>query len=666
MIKKFLLACLFVPGLVNAQSTQWATRVIEFSSELTDIQYSAEQVLGKPNVLPVGGESPNAWTPDKPNKPEFLKVGFDTPMRISQVMIAESYNPTAITNIYGYDTNNQEYLLWTFTASDIPIEGRLINVIFDQTSYKVAAIKLEFDGATVPEYYSIDAIGVTDSPIPYVVEVDLPENLNAELNTERLSEKVNSPYKEYKPLLAPDGKTLFFSRQNHPGNVGGQDDPEDIWYSELDENGEWKEAENASELNTAGPNFISALTPDGSSVVMLLGNKYKDNGKMQAGVSVATKEGDEWGEPQNLDIINDYNYSDKAHYFLSNNRQVLFLAVERENTSGGRDLYVSFLMEDGRWSEPMNIGGNVNTASDESAPFLAADDKTLYFSSNGYAGFGGHDIYVTTRLDDTWLNWSDPQNMGPNINTDQEDLFFYIPVTGNFAYYSRGINESDADIYRIEMPLTIMPDEVIIVKGRLLNSETGKPIEATIIYEKLPDGVQVGITKSNPETGEYEIVLPVGELYGFRAESEGFIAISENIDLRDREADYKDVSRDLGLVPVKVEVTIVMNNVFFDFDKSVIKPASISELNRITEFLKENESVKIEIAGHTDSTGPEEYNKGLSQRRANSVLNYFAKNGVAKERLSLKYFGEANPVASNSTIEGRKQNRRVEFKILED
>lgn len=666
MIKRFLLACLLIPGFLNAQSVQWANRVLDFSSELTDVQYSAEQALGKPNVLPVGGESPNAWTPDKPNRVEFLKVGFDTPIRISQVMIAESYNPTAITKIYGYDQNNQEYLLWTLNPADIPLEGRLVNIIFDQTSYKVAAIKVEFNGVAVPEYFSIDAIGISDSPRPYIVEVDLPENLNAELNTERLSEKVNSPYKEYAPLLAPDGKTLFFSRQNHPGNVGGVDDPEDIWFSELDENGEWSEAENAAALNTAGPNFISALTPDGSSIVMLLGNRYKDNGKMEAGVSVATKEGDTWGEPQNLEIINDYNYSDKAHYFISNNRQVLFMAVERDNTSGGRDLYVSFLMEDGRWSEPMNIGKNINTASDESAPFLAADDKTLYFSSNGYSGYGGHDIYVSTRLDDTWLNWSDPQNMGPDINTDQEDLFFYIPVTGNFAYYSRGVNENDADIYRIEMPLTIMPDETVIVKGRLLNSETGEPIQATIYYERLPDGRQVGVTKSSPETGEYQIVLPVGELYGFRAEADGFIAVSENIDLRDREIDYDDVSRDLKLVPVKVEVTIVMNNVFFDFDKSVLKPESVPELNRITDFLKKSEAIKIEISGHADATGPEEYNLGLSQRRANSVMAYFTKEGIAKDRMSVKYFGEGKPAASNDTREGRSKNRRVEFKIVED
>jgi len=252
MIRRFLLACLLFPVFATAQNIQWASQVIEFSSELTDIQYSAEQVLDKPNVLPVGGESPNAWTPDKPNRQEYIKVGFENPMHAMQIMVAESYSPSTVSALYAYDSEDREYLIQTFQPGEIPMEGRLLNIIFDRTPYRVAAVKVELDGSAVSEFYSIDAIGISDSSIPFVVDVNLPENLNAELSTERLSEKVNSPYKEYKPLLSPDGKTLFFSRQNHPGNVGGESDPEDIWYSELDENGEWQEAVNAENLNTPG------------------------------------------------------------------------------------------------------------------------------------------------------------------------------------------------------------------------------------------------------------------------------------------------------------------------------------------------------------------------------------------------------------------------------
>jgi len=218
--------------------------------------------------------------------------------------------------------------------------------------------------------------------------------------------------------------------------MGGVDDDEDIWYSEMDSTGEWKEAVNAGPvLNNEEPNFVSGITPDGNTVVLLLGNRYEKNGKMKAGVSISTKEGDKWTKPYNLDIENDYNYND------------------------------SFFRDDSTWTEPKNMGDVLNSVGDESSPFLAADDKTLYFSTNGRGGYGGYDIYVSKRLDDTWTNWSEPQNLGPDINSERDELFFNIPVTGNYAYYTKSVGEDDADIYRVEMPLRVMPSESVCPKG---------------------------------------------------------------------------------------------------------------------------------------------------------------------------------------------------------
>ncbi len=661
LILGFVLPCIAFP-----QEIQWADKVIEFSSELTPIQYSAEQVLGKPTVLPAAGESPTAWTPDRPNRKEFIKVGFAKPMKIRQVVIAESYNPTAITHVYIYDKAGKEYAVGSFSARSIPLKGRLLSLIIEQTTFEVASVKIELDGATVPEYYSIDAIGISASPKPMDIEVEIMDNLRTNLLAERLNDNVNSPYKEYKPLLSPDGRTLFFSRKNHPGNVGGEADDEDIWYSEMDDNGEWQEAVNAGPtLNTPEPNFVSGITPDGNTIVLLLGNRYEKKGKMKAGVSISTKEGDRWTKPYNLDIENDYNYSDKANYFLTNNRQVLIMAVERDDTRGERDFYVSFFREDSTWSEPLNMGDVINSVGDESSPFLAADDETLYFSTNGRGGYGGFDIYVSKRLDDTWTNWSEPQNMGPDINSERDDLFFNIPITGNYAYYTKAISDDDADIFRVEMPLRVMPKDVIVVKGKLLDKETGKPIAAKILYEKLPEGVTVGITKSHSETGEYEIVLPKGHLYGFRAEAEGYLPISENIDLTGEDPPNDELNRNMLLVPEVVQATIVLNNIFFDFDKATLKEESYPELNRLTTYLAENAKVRISIAGHADSTGPGEYNMGLSKRRAQTVANYLTKKGIDSSRIEVKYFGETKPIASNETVEGRRKNRRVEFTILE-
>ena len=667
MRRALAFACFLASStLAFAQDVQWASTVIEFTSELTPVQYSAEQALGKPNVLPAAGESPSAWTPDRPNRMEFLKVGFERPMRIRQILIAESYGPTAISEVYTYDTSGKEYLINTFAARTLPLQGRLFSIIIDETPYEVASVKVVFDGATVKEYFSIDAIGITASGKPMDVEIEIMENLRDNLLAERLSDKVNSTYKEYKPLLSPSGRTLFFSRKNHPGNVGGEKDDEDIWYSEMNEEGEWEEAINIGPpLNNKGPNYVSAITPDGNTMVMLLGNRYEKKGKMMAGVSISTKEGDIWTEPFNLDIENDYNYAERANYFLTNNRQVLLLSVERDDTEGGRDLYVSFFNNDSTWTEPKNMGRVLNSAGEEASPFLAADDETLYFSSNGQGGYGGYDIYVSKRLDDTWLNWSEPLNMGSDINSPKDDLFFNIPITGNYAYYSKSISDDDADIFRVEMPLRVMPSDIIIVRGKLLNKETNEPIEAKIIYEKLPEGITAGITKSHGQTGIYEIVLPRGSLYGYRAEAEGYLPVNENVDLTEDSNVPDEITRDLYLVPIVAQATITLNNIFFDFDRSTLKPTSFAELNRLVEFLSKNTDMRISVNGYTDDVGDGEYNMKLSQRRASAVTKYLTGKGINAERIETKWFGEMRHIATNKTADGRSLNRRVEMTILE-
>lgn len=652
---------------VFGQSIQWASEVLEFSSELTPIQYSAQQILGKPNVLPAGGENPGAWTPDRTNKKEFIKLGFETPIQIRQIAIAESYNPTAIFRVLVYDENGTEYEINTFNPKPVPLKARVMNVFIEKTSYKVAAVKVEFDGAAVPEYYSIDAIAISDSDIPIVATIDIPELLSAGLIIERLSDNVNSEYKEFKPLLSPDGKVLYFSRKNHPENIGGVEDNEDIWYSEKNtETGEWEKAKNIGEtLNNAGSNFVSSITPDGKTAVLLLGNRYLENGKMIAGVSMSNNKNGEWTKPTTITIENDYNYSEKVNYSLTNNRKVLLMSVDRDDTNGGRDLYVSFSDNDSTWSEPLNIGKQVNTVGEESCPFLAVDGKTLYFSSDGYSGFGGSDIYATKRLDDTWINWTTPENLGETINSDQEDLFFNIPVTSDHAYYSRGVSEEDADIYRIPLPIFVMPDRVIAVSGQLIDAKTGKPIEAKIIYERLSDGKKIGIASSDPVTGNYEMILPEGELYGWRAEADGYISESQNLDFRNIEGDAKEIShKDLKLVPIEEKAIVTLNNVFFDLEKAILRAESKPELDRLFGILADRASMVIEVAGHTDTTGSDEYNMQLSRKRATAVAHYLIKKGVSQERISMKYYGETQPAHSNETRSGRIKNRRVEFKIV--
>lgn len=659
-------------SITEAQVVQWATSVVEFSSELTPLQYSAQQALGKPNVLPAGGQNPNAWTPNKPNRKEFIKLGFSNPISIRQVAIAESHNPSALYRVLLYDEAGNEHELNVLNPSSIPLKGRMLNIFTEQTPYKVAAVKLEFDGAAVPEYFAIDAVAITDSNYPIIADIPKPLLLASGIVIEALDENVNSDVSELNPLLSPDGKTLYFSRKNHPENVGGERDIEDIWYSELDSTGHWQLAKNMRQFNNSGPNFIntiSSVTPDGRSAIILLGNKYLPNGRMMAGVSISSNVGGTWSNPVPMEIENDYNFSEKANYFLANNRKTMIMSVEREDSRGGRDLYVTFMANDSTWSEPKNLGDIINSAGEESAPFLALDDKTLYFSSNGFSGYGGSDIYVSKRLDDSWTNWSEPENLGPEINSTLEDLFFNVPANSEFAYYSRGVSETNADIYRVKLPILRKPEAWVTVRGKIVDSETGEPIGAKIIYERLPEGQETGIAQTNPETGEYEIRLPGGSLYGIRAEAPDKISESQNLDLRDVTEDRTIDNRDFTLANIRVapiaeDVTVVLNNVFFDFDKAVLKPESYPELDRVAEMMTDRQDMQIEVSGHTDAMGPEWYNQALSQRRAKAVVTYLTEKGIDGRRIKVEYFGESKPIDSNETNEGRSKNRRVEFKIL--
>ncbi|HEX7014701.1 MAG TPA: OmpA family protein [Cyclobacteriaceae bacterium] len=656
----------------EAQVVQWASSVLEVSSELTPVQYAAYQALGKPNVLPAGGQNPNAWTPNKPNRKEFIKLGFTNPMSIRQVAIAESHNPSALYRVLLYDETGNEHELNVLNPSSIPLKGRMLNIFTEPTPYKVAAVKLEFDGAAVPDYFAIDAVGITDSNYPIIADIPKPQLLASGIVIEALDENVNSDVSELNPLLSPDGKTLYFSRKNHPENVGGERDIEDIWYSELDSTGHWTLAKNLRQFNTSGPNFIntiSSVTPDGRSAIILLGNKYLPNGKMMAGVSISSNVGGSWSTPVPLEITNDYNFSEKANYFLANNRRTLLMSVDREDSRGGRDLYVSFMSSDSTWTEPKNLGDVINSAGEESAPFLALDDKTLYFSSNGFSGYGGSDIYVSKRLDDTWTNWSEPENLGPEINSSLEDLFFNIPANSEYAYYSRGVTETNTDIFRVKLPILKKPEVWVTVRGKIVDSETGEPIGAKVVYERLPEGKETGIAQTNPETGEYEIRLPGGSMYGIRAEAPDKISESQSLDLtgvtEDRIIDVRDFRLgNIRVAEIAKDVTVVLNNVFFDFDKATLKPESYPELDRIVSLMKERTDMEIEVAGHTDSMGPESYNQGLSRRRAQAVVTYLTRNGINASRLKVTYFGESKPIETNETDEGRSRNRRVEFKIL--
>jgi outer membrane protein OmpA-like peptidoglycan-associated protein len=501
---------------------------------------------------------------------------------------------------------------------------------------------------------AVDRITVRQQREPINLVPDMPANLVKDPMV-----TINSPYDEVAPRMSPDGKTLYVVRKHHPDNLNDKDD---VWMSEF-QNGAWSEMRNVGKpINNEGPNMVVSVSPDNNSLLLM--NTYNADGTpLDAGVSRTARTANGWGLPVNQTIENYYNDNQYSEICMSANQKVLVFTIERSDTHGERDLYVSFLKADRTWTEPKNMGTDVNTFADEGAPYLAPDDKTLYFSSSGWPGYGNKDIFISRRLDDTWTKWSKPQNMGPTINSTHWDSYYTTSASGDYAIVSSTHAETRADLYTVRLPASAMPDAVIIVLGKVLNANTNQPIEADISYEILSQGGEAGVARSNPTTGEYKIVLNYGSTYGLHAKAKGYISVNENMELA-HTGTYQEIEKNLFLVPLTVGQTIKLNNVFFVQSKPGLKQESLPELDRLVTIMKENPTMVIELAGHTDNQGDKKLNLELSQKRVWAVIDYLSTKGISRNRMTGKGYGGTKPIIPNDSDIHRQQNRRVEFKIV--
>lgn len=493
--------------------------------------------------------------------------------------------------------------------------------------------------------------------IEYPISINVVKEFNPNLKMVKLPETVSSPtIEETNPVISADGTILYFDRKDNPLNIETPQD--DIWYSKKDKNGKWTEAKNIGRpLNNRDNNFVISSSPDNNT--LLLGNKYATDGVSPngGGVSIAQKGQSGWEIPKDV-IIDDFiNTNSYVGYFLSNDNKNLLMTVERPEGLGQKDIYVSFVKENGTFSKPKSLGNIVNTFDDEANPFLASDGKTLYFASKGHPGYGYYDLFVTKRLDDTWTNWSKPENLGNIINSSGYELSIFLSAKGDKAYVGR-----ERDIWEIDN--TVKQDPVALVKGKVYDSKTKKVMSAPIVYNSLKTNKELGTAISDPSTGSYSIVLPYGEKYSFMAEKEGYYAVTQNVDLSDLK-EYKEIEVDLYLNPIEKGEIIRLNNIFFASGKYELLAESYGELDKLLQVLKSNAKMKIEISGHTDAVGADADNLTLSNNRANAVMNYLLGKGIGKDRLSAKGYGETKFIASNDTDEGKQLNRRVEFLILE-
>jgi outer membrane protein OmpA-like peptidoglycan-associated protein len=487
-----------------------------------------------------------------------------------------------------------------------------------------------------------------------------PGNLFSQTTKENLGRSINTKYSEHWPVIAPDGRTLYFLREGDPNNFG---ETGDIWYSVF-QNSEWTIASHMGlPLNTPDGGSVCSVTPDGNTLLLL--GSYTIGGRINFnGFSLSRRLKEGWSFPLGVVIKNFYNDNNHWSGYLSNDGKKLFMGIETKDSYGECDIYISFLQNNNVWTEPMNLGPDINTKEMEEDAFLAADNVTLYFESKGHGGYGGFDVFMSKRLDDTWEKWSDPQNLGPSINTKEDEQEYYITAKGDYAYFASGDKSfGELDIFRIKLPEKVKPKPVVLIYGNVYNAKNNKPIGTEIKYELLSTGEEIGTANSNPSDGSYKIVLPYGKNYGFSAKADGYYSVSENINLEEI-SDYKEIKKDLYLAPIEIGEVFRLNNIFFDFNKYDLKPESFPELDRVVKFLNEYPNIEVELSGHTDNIGTHEYNQRLSENRANAVAEYIFAKGINRNRILVTGYGETQPADTNESEEGRQKNRRVELKIL--
>lgn len=502
-------------------------------------------------------------------------------------------------------------------------------------------------------------VEVQDMTMEYRTKTFMVDTLALQGATKTFVENLNANKADRYAIVAPNGASIYFVRSDQ--NVS-----DDIYVASRETDSTWTNVRPIEgRLNNYDANNVMAVSQDDNE--LYLWGRYGANGAPAgAGFSRTRRTMDGWETPTNLVIRNYQNKTNTREECVSADRTVAILACERDETIGKKDLYVSFLQSDGSYSEPTNLGPVLNSTFHEGMPYLAADNRTLYFGSSR-PGYGDDDIWVSKRLDSTWRNWSEPINMGPYVNSNVWDGYFSIHPSGRFAY----MNSSDGrrtGIIRLRLPQTkqsakLLPDPTVLIRGRVIDAKTKRPIATAVEIRDLQTNTDVATARSEPSQGRYSIVLPPGRNYGFFASEQGYYPVSDNVDLR-RLTTYREIERDLELWPIEMGATVRLNNVFFDTDRSNIRSESRDELQRLIALLRSRPTMRIEIGGHTDDRGTDEHNIELSEARALSVRRYLESNGIESARLQHKGYGKTRPVAEGRNASALQQNRRVEFTIV--
>ncbi|HET6246037.1 MAG: OmpA family protein [Bacteroidetes bacterium] len=622
---------------------------------------------------------------------------------IDNYLAAQKFNPNNA--VLNYKIG--KCLLHTIDKTDaIPYlekAYKLVPDIAEDVRYllgKAYHLNMEFDVATTHYKAYKDRLTKNQQEELLIVNRNLNECINGKdlvanptrVFLDNLGKTVNSKYPDYGPLISADESVLIFtSRRDNTTGLGI--DPyimeyfEDIYIS-YNNNGKWSTAVNMGKpINTEEHDATVGLSADGQKMLV-----YKDD-KGDGNIYECELKGDNWSKPQKLSKNINSAHHESSACFSPNGKALYFVSNNPDVSIGGRDIFVSYADEKGKWGKSVNLGPTINTKLNEESVFMHPDGKSLYFSSQGHKSMGGYDIFKSVI--DEGGKWSTPVNVGYPINTPDDDVFFVLSASGKHGYYSsfRPDGEGEKDIYMItflgpekqlvlntednllasvaepvrerviEEAVVVEAAKITLLKGVISDAMTQIPLEADIELIDNDKNIVLANFKSNNKSGKYLLSLPSGKNYGIAVKVQGYLFHSENFNIP-AIADYQEITKDIQMKNVAVGSKIVLKNIFFDFGKFTLRPESTNELERLIKLLNDVPTLKIEISGHTDNRGSAEMNQKLSENRAKTVVEYLINKGIPTSRLEFKGYGLTEPVATNETDEGRQENRRTEFKIL--
>ena len=466
---------------------------------------------------------------------------------------------------------------------------------------------------------------------------------NYPISITNMGEGINTSYDDFSPLVLGNGRVMYFT-SNREGDQN--------IYTAVSSGYTWTQVMNVGpSLNTGDNDGSATMTPDGHWNVFAACDR--EGGLGDCDLAMAEYAGGAWRSVRNITTVNSPSWESQPS--ISADGLMLFFASDRPGGFGGSDLWMSKRGNGGEWSVPVNLGPNVNTPGDEMSPSIAADNRTLYFSSNGHPGVGGFDVYVSKSAGDSWAT---PENAGTPINTASDEMFFTTQLGTDNVYFAstRSGGSGALDIY-LGVPNPIPPNAVTAVIGTVSDVKTKSAIGATLTVRDIKTNEVVSTFHSNDQDGNYIVVLQPGKSYAITSEAPGYLFYSDRFDVP-RDAANTTVRKNIEMTRDMVRLLV-----YFDFNMAVLQEGSYVDLDRAVQFLKDNPKMRVELAGHTDNVGTREYNVKLSSDRAKAVADYLASKGVSASRLSAKGYAFDEPVTTNDTEEGRAQNRRVEFRV---